>query len=1151
MTTTVRSDNVDKLNGANFNRWKWQISMVLEAADLLDVVDGTETAPQDETPLKNTTKDEDPEESKAFFSAKGDINGRHRQNSHHQGNKASYQNRGNQGNHQNRGPHRSNQIRGNQQHPNNQHNQGIQTLKFKGKCFYCDKEGHLKRDCRSLKRDRHQNERAQFADANSDSDDVNAWVGVVLNEDSYTENVYTGNGQRYIRQSVIKDAVRDIPTKEIGEEVRCESCELGKSKRKPFPRVTTPNTYKPGESIYADLAGKMSVASIGGSWYFLLLKDHATGYRSVYFLKRKSEAAAHIKSFIAFIENQTGVTVKQFFTDNGTEFINRNLQTFFRENRIQHNTSVRYCPESNGKIEREIGTIKDCARTMLSAAGLPAEFWAEAVGTTVYIHNRVLDSQSSDITAYEAIMRGKPSLAHIKVFGCDAFAHVPHQLRKTWDPKGTKCIMVGYSGSNRKYRLFNPNTNKTFEERNVTFIESKTETITVDVETCAPIPDEKHEEPSFEDPGSAQLDSNRSDSNLSATPSRRIIHADPNLSNVSENLFSDDEEEHIQPTTATSPSHTSIPLSTHVPESLVIQQPNVSPKTQKETPSSSEVCGHTKWMNVLIDTPRGKFSTTIPEGKVTRVVLPKPSQEKSAQWYQPEVLKAKLRPRQRVNYCESKNGVPMLLARVELGHNQEHPTPIMVDNQSAIRITKNPEMHGRTKHIDHFIRELVTNKQVSILYVPTQEQLADILTKALLKGKLSQNRKNLALTDTDGPTSNNNSNPRRNRVIGPLSPAVIWVNWTTLVNIQNNGRISQSVYGDYSRTRSIFTFQVSLDTQNEGSNFCELKLNCTIMRRQPSSECKDWRKLLLTFGNLSVRGSIYGECSREKSFTKWFHVECPSNLKMTSEHYAYDELKLAGCTDPKFISKEDAAQMQVKTEQGKTAGILCYLVIFGLLTEISEVIFPVSELHEFERQLDDRSSLGTLLFPALTSSYNTNRESGTSCEDEVKLVKEHSLQDVRANKFLFAVESPVFRKMLFETDMLEKSTGVITVPKEIPLEALTTFVKLCQNQCYEKFNHNNIQNLLHVLSLAHMYQADRVKDICMMVIMAVNNRSIEIDIAVKLLSAAGLYNIPDFRVRAFEWMNWRSETHQGKDEVLEFLKTAGEDVHMGFINYLL
>ncbi|CAG7832426.1 unnamed protein product [Allacma fusca] len=312
--------------------------------------------------------------------------------------------------------------------------------------------------------------------------------------------------------------------------------------------------------------------------------------------------------------------------------------------------------------------------------------------------------------------------------------------------------------------------------------------------------------------------------------------------------------------------------------------------------------------------------------------------------------------------------------------------------------------------------------------------------------------------------------------------ATKWVNWTTtLLDIQNEIRISQDVDGECNRTRSTFEFQVSLDTKNEGSNFCELKLICKIFRKQPSSECKDWRKFL-TFRNLSVRANIYGECSREKSFTKWFHIECPNHLKMTNRYP--HEHQVAGRADPNFISKEDAAQMQVKTEQGKTARILCDLVIFGLLIEISESIEPMNIVCEFERRLDDRSSLGTLLFPALTSSYNTNREAGTSNEDEVKLMKEHSLEYVRGNKFLLAAVSPVFRKMLFETDM-----------------------------------------------------------ICFIFI--------EIDIAVELLSAAGLYNIPDFRVRAFEWMKWISGTPQGKDEVLEFLKTAAKDVHMGFINYLL
>ena len=59
---------------------------------------------------------------------------------------------------------------------------------------------------------------------------------------------------------------------------------------------------------------------------------------------------------------------------------------------------------------------------------------------------------------------------------------------------------------------------------------------------------------------------------------------------------------------------------------------------------------------------------------------------------------------------------------------------VFCDNTSAINISKNPVQHSRTKHIDirhHFIRELVEQKIVSVEYVPTENQLADILTKPL------------------------------------------------------------------------------------------------------------------------------------------------------------------------------------------------------------------------------------------------------------------------------------------------------------------------------------------------------------------------------------------------------------------------------------
>ena len=63
---------------------------------------------------------------------------------------------------------------------------------------------------------------------------------------------------------------------------------------------------------------------------------------------------------------------------------------------------------------------------------------------------------------------------------------------------------------------------------------------------------------------------------------------------------------------------------------------------------------------------------------------------------------------------------------------------LFIDNQSAIRLIKNPEFHKKTKHIDvcyHFIREKYTEKFFEIEYVSTDEQLADILTKPLVKTK--------------------------------------------------------------------------------------------------------------------------------------------------------------------------------------------------------------------------------------------------------------------------------------------------------------------------------------------------------------------------------------------------------------------------------
>jgi hypothetical protein len=302
---------------------------------------------------------------------------------------------------------------------------------------------------------------------------------------------------RFVRMTISKNAATGIKLEDIQKEISCEACHLGKETRKPFPsrekaskktpeestdgeEEPTPREEKtikikkaPGEFIHGDLSGKMPVASIGGAKYFLLLKDDATSFRALYFIQKKSETASCIKIFFSLIQKQTGNAVKTFRSDNGTEFVNNELGAYFEELGIVHQTTAAFCPESNGKIEREMRTLKDTARSMMCRANAPEFLWAEALACSVYVHNRVLNKQSTERTAYEQIYGNKPSLAHLRVFGSKAYAQVPKEKRLVWDPKSKPYTLVGYDSYTTKYRLYNPSNRSIVLARNVSFIEDE------------------------------------------------------------------------------------------------------------------------------------------------------------------------------------------------------------------------------------------------------------------------------------------------------------------------------------------------------------------------------------------------------------------------------------------------------------------------------------------------------------------------------------------------------------------------------------------------------------------------------------------------------------------------------------------------------
>ena len=80
----------------------------------------------------------------------------------------------------------------------------------------------------------------------------------------------------------------------------------------------------------------------------------------------------------------------------------------------------------------------------------------------------------------------------------------------------------------------------------------------------------------------------------------------------------------------------------------------------------------------------------------------------------------------------------------DLGCKADSPTVLKEDNQGAIELSRNPRFHNRTKHIDvtfRFICERIASNEVNVVYCPSSDMLADIMTKGLARDRFKKTQK--------------------------------------------------------------------------------------------------------------------------------------------------------------------------------------------------------------------------------------------------------------------------------------------------------------------------------------------------------------------------------------------------------------------------
>jgi hypothetical protein len=121
------------------------------------------------------------------------------------------------------------------------------------------------------------------------------------------------------------------------------------------------------------------------------------------------------------LNNEHPNCLKAIYSDNGTEFRNASFDEFCLEHGIKQQFFAPRVPQQNRVVEQKNRTLVEMARMMLDEHRTPRRFWADAISTACYISNQIILHSILHLTHFELRFGRKPSIPHLRPFGCRCF----------------------------------------------------------------------------------------------------------------------------------------------------------------------------------------------------------------------------------------------------------------------------------------------------------------------------------------------------------------------------------------------------------------------------------------------------------------------------------------------------------------------------------------------------------------------------------------------------------------------------------------------------------------------------------------------------------------------------------------------------------
>ncbi|KAL2244201.1 UNVERIFIED_CONTAM: Retrovirus-related Pol polyprotein from transposon RE1 [Sesamum indicum] len=269
------------------------------------------------------------------------------------------------------------------------------------------------------------------------------------------------------------DAIKHIPECKLSNvplELKCGICPKAKQCRISF-KSSDSHTTSLFELVHLDVWGPYKTPSLTGCHYVLTVLDDYSRSLWTYLIKHKDQVVSNLQTFAAMVETQFGAKIKVFRSDNGSEFLNIHCQTLCQKLGIIHQTSCVYTTQQNGRIERKHRQMLNIARALMFQSALPLRFWGESVLAATYIMNRTPTHVLNWRTPFEVLFGRVPTYSHLKVFGCLCFATNTNPHKTKFDKRAHRCVFLGYSLTQKGYKVYDLEDHTLFTSRDVIFNE--------------------------------------------------------------------------------------------------------------------------------------------------------------------------------------------------------------------------------------------------------------------------------------------------------------------------------------------------------------------------------------------------------------------------------------------------------------------------------------------------------------------------------------------------------------------------------------------------------------------------------------------------------------------------------------------------------